>query len=69
MDRRHAQGQGTRKRYEQGRRELREQEWAEREAQIATLRQVRKNPKSSPGEKLRAVELLRELEKQGYFYL
>ena len=69
MDRSHAQGQETRKRNEQARRELREQERAEREAQITTLRQIRQNPKSSPGEELRAVELLLELEKQGYFYL
>ena len=33
MDRSHAQGQETRKRNEQARRELREQERAEREAQ------------------------------------
>ena len=69
MDKRHEQAQETRKRNEQLRKELKERERAEKEATITALRQIRQNPKSSPGEKLRAVELLLELEKQGYFYL
>lgn len=35
----------------------------EREANLATLRQIRDNPQATPGERLEAVKLLLELEK------
>lgn len=39
-----------------------EQERAELEATINTLRQIRQNPKATPGEKLEAIKLLMKLE-------
>lgn len=68
MDKRHEQAQETRKRNEQLRKERMEREQAEKEATITALRQIRQNPNASPGEKLRAIELLLELEKKGYTY-
>ena len=62
MDRSHAQAQETRKRNTQARRERHERERAELEATINTLRQIRKNPKATPGEKLEAIKLLMKLE-------
>ena len=62
MDRSHAQAQETRKRNTQARRERHERERAELEATINTLRQIRKNPKATPGEKLEAIKLLIKLE-------
>ena len=40
----------------------------DREAQLAALRQIRDDPNTTPGERLEAVKLLLELEKQGYSY-
>ena len=40
----------------------------DREAQLAALRQSRDDPNTTPGERLEAVKLLLELEKQGYSY-
>lgn len=68
MDKSHAQAQETRKRNEQIRRERREREMAEHTAQLAALRQIRDDPNTTPGERLEAVKLLLELEKQGYSY-
>lgn len=68
MDKSHKQARETRKRNEQLRKELKERERAEKEATITALRQIRQNPNASPGEKLRAIELLLELEKNGYTY-
>lgn len=63
-----SQAQETRKRNEQIRRERREREMAEHTAQLAALRQIRDDPNATPGERLEAVKLLLELEKQGYSY-
>ena len=63
-----SQAQETRKRNEQIRRERREREMAEHTAQLAALRQIRDDPNTTPGERLEAVKLLLELEKQGYSY-
>ena len=41
----------------------------DREAQLAALRQIRDDPNTTPGERLEAVKLLRELENKGYLYL
>ena len=68
MDESHAKAQETRKRNEQIRRERRERERTERAAQLAALRQIRDDPNTTPGERLEAVKLLLELEKQGYSY-
>ena len=46
----------------QARRERHERERAELEATINTLRQIRQNPKATPGEKLEAIKLLMKLE-------
>lgn len=54
--------QETRKRNAQARRALHEQERAELEATINTLRQIRQNPKATSGEKLEAIKLLMKLE-------
>ena len=62
MDRSHAQAQETRKRNTQARRERHERERAELEATINALRQIRQNPKATPGEKLEAIKLLIKLE-------
>ena len=62
MDRSHAQAQETRKRNAQARRERRERERVELEETINTLRQIRQNPKATPGEKLEAIKLLIKLE-------
>lgn len=62
MDKSHAQAQETRKRNAQARRERHERERAELEATINTLRQIRHNPKATPGEKLEAIKLLMKLE-------
>ena len=66
MDKSHAQAQETRKRNTQARRERHERERSELEATINTLRQIRQNPKATPGEKLEAIRLLTELERKGY---
>ena len=66
MDKSHAQAQETRKRNAQARQELHERERAELEATINTLRQIRQNPRATPGEKLEAIRLLTELERKGY---
>ena len=62
MDKSHAQAQETRKRNTQARRERHERERAELEATINTRRQIRQNPKATPGEKLEAIKLLIKLE-------
>lgn len=62
MDESHAKAQETRKRNEQIRRERRERERVELEETINVLRQVRQNPKATPGEKLEAIKLLMKLE-------
>lgn len=64
MDRSHAQGQETRKRNEQARRELREQERAEVKAQALALRRVRDDPDATPSERLEAVKMLEDMKKQ-----
>lgn len=51
MDKSHAQAQETRKRNTQARRERHERERAELEATINALRQIRQNPKATPGRK------------------
>ena len=66
MDKSHAQAQETRKRNAQARQELHEREWAELEATINTLRQIRQNPRATPGEKLEAIKLLLKLEGGAY---
>mgnify|MGYP005762148681 FL=1 len=66
MDKSRAQGLETRRRNEQIRRERRERERVELEETINTLRQIRQNPKATPGEKLEAIRLLTELERKGY---
>ena len=50
------------KSHAQARRERHERERAELEATINTLRQIRQNPKATPGEKLEAIKLLIKLE-------
>ena len=62
MDKSHAQAIETRKRNTQARRERHERERAELEATINTLRQIRQNPKATPGERLEAIKLLMKLE-------
>lgn len=62
MDKSHAQGLETRRRNAQARQELHERERAELEETINTLRQIRQNPKATPGEKLEAIKLLMKLE-------
>ena len=52
MDKSHEQAAETRKRNAQARRERHERERAELEATINTLRQIRQNPKATPGERL-----------------
>ena len=69
MDKSHAQAIETRKRNTQARRERHERERAEHAAQLAALRLVRDDPDSTPTERLRAVELLVELERKGYSYI
>ena len=69
MDKSHAQGLETRRRNAQARRERHERERAERAAQISALRLVRDDPSSTPAERMRAVELLVELERKGYSYI
>ena len=66
MDNSHTKAAETRKRNEQIRRERRERERVELEGTINTLRQIRQNPKATPGEKLEAIRLLTELERKGY---
>ena len=66
MDKSHAQAQETRKRHAQARQELHERERAELEATINTLRQIRQNPRATPGEKLEAIKLLLKLEGGAY---
>ena len=66
MDESHAKAQETRRKNEQARRERRERERVELEETINTLRQIRQNPKATPGEKLEAIRLLTELERKGY---
>ena len=66
MDKSHDLGLETRRRNEQIRRERRERERVELEETINTLRQIRQNPKATPGEKLEAIRLLTELERKGY---
>ena len=66
MDKSRARGLETRRRNEQIRRERRERERVELEETNKTLRQIRQNPKATPGEKLEAIRLLTELERKGY---
>ena len=66
MDNSHTKAAETRKRNEQIRRERRKRERVELEETINTLRQIRQNPKATPGEKLEAIRLLTELERKGY---
>ena len=66
MDKSHAQAQETRKRNTQARRERHERERAEHAAQLAALRLVRDDPKSTPGERLSATEILLKLEGEHY---
>ena len=66
MDKSRARGLETRRRNEQIRRERRERERVELEETINTLRQIRQNPKATPGEKVEAIRLLTELERKGY---
>lgn len=61
--------QETRRKNEQARRERHERERAEHAAQLAALRLVRDDPSSTPAERMRAVELLVELERKGYSYI
>lgn len=69
MDKSHEQAAETCKRNTQARRERHERERAERAAQISALRLVRDDPSSTPAERMRAVELLVELERKGYSYI
>ena len=69
MDKSHEQAAETRKRNTQARSERHERERAERAAQISALRLVRDDPSSTPAERMRAVELLVELERKGYSYI
>ena len=62
MDKSHSQAVETRKRNERAQRERHERERAELEATINALRQIRQNPKATPGEKLEAIKLLMRLE-------
>lgn len=62
MDKSHEQAAETRKRNTQARRERHERERVELEETINTLRQIRQNPKATPGEKLEAIRLLIKLE-------
>lgn len=64
MDKSHKQGQETRKRNEQYRRERRERENAEIKAQAAALRQIRDNPDATPGERLEAIKMLEDMKKR-----
>ena len=57
MDKSHEQAQLTRKSNAQARRERHERERAELEATINTLRQIRQNPKATPGERRRDHQL------------
>ena len=66
MDKPHTLAAETRRRNAQARRERRERERVELEETINTLRQIRQNPKATPGEKLEAIRLLTELERKGY---
>ena len=66
MDKSHAQAQETRKRNAQARRERHERERSELEATINTLRQIRQNPKATPGERLEAIKQLMKLEGGAY---
>ena len=54
--------------YEKEQAERREREQAERVAQVAALRHVRDHSDSTPEQKLEAVKLLLELEREGYSY-
>lgn len=69
MDKSHKQAQETRRRNEQARQERRMKEEREVRTQIEALRKVRDDPNTTPSERLRAVELLVEFERKGYFYL
>ena len=62
MDKSHTQAAETRKRNAQAQRERHEREWAELEATISVLRQIRQSPKATPSEKLEAIKLLMKLE-------
>ena len=62
MDKPHTLAAETRRRNAQARQERHEREQAELEATINTLRQIRQNPKATPGEKLEAIRLLMKLE-------
>ena len=62
----HTTAQATRKRNEQIRKERHERERAEHAAQLAALRLVRDDPESTPGERLRATEILLKLEGEHY---
>lgn len=62
MDKPHTLAAETRRRNAQARQERHERERAELEATINALRQIRQNPKATPGEKLEAIKLLIKLE-------
>ena len=66
MDKSHTLAQETRRRNAQARRERHERERAEHAAQLAALRLVRDDPESTPGERLRATEILLKLEGEHY---
>ena len=64
MDRSHAQGQETRKRNEQARRERKRQEMEEVKAQADALRQIRGNQEATPGERLEAIKMLEDMKRR-----
>lgn len=66
MDKPHTLAAETRRRNAQARQERHERERAEHAAQLAALRLVRDDPESTPGERLRATEILLKLEGEHY---
>lgn len=69
MDKSHKQAQETRRRNAEARRSQAEKQEREVMAQIQALRQIRDDSNATSSERLRAVELLVELEKAGYNYI
>lgn len=69
MDKSRKQAQETRRRNTEARRSQAEKQEREVMAQIQALRQIRDDPNATSSERLRAVELLVELEKAGYNYI
>lgn len=64
MDKSHKQAQETRKRNEQARRERHRQEMEEVRAQAAALRQIRDSQEATPGERLEAIKMLKDMKKR-----